>query len=142
MFQLRALQADVDGLGLRGLELGLRRGDVGAGVDALRVAVLRHFQGAHVVRDDPRVQPLLRVRDAQGKVSLRQCGVKTEADRFQIRRTGLLFRPAGFRAAAHPAPDIKLPSRRQTGAERIAQRGGGGPARRRPRPTGRTVGGD
>ena len=43
VFQLRTLQGDVDGLGLCGLELSFRRGDVGTRIDALGITVLGDF---------------------------------------------------------------------------------------------------
>ena len=58
VLQLRALDTDVDRLGLGGLELGLRLEHVCPGCNAARIPVLRQFEDL-LVGGDRRVQKLL-----------------------------------------------------------------------------------
>ena len=109
MFQLGALHAYVDRLGLSGFELGFRLKNVRPGYDAACIAVPGQFEGLSE-GGDRRIEKLfLRVKRAELKVKLRERGLDAQAGRCQISRACLCAGPVGLYVSADPPPEVRFP---------------------------------
>jgi hypothetical protein len=109
VFQLRALQAEIERLRARGMQLGFGLRDVGARHHADAIAVLRQFQRLRVGRHRRIEQLPLRVQRAQLEVVLRQFRLHREARVDQVGGARLLGGFARFHRAPHLAPEVRLP---------------------------------
>ena len=139
MLQLGALQFDVDRLRLGGLQLGLRGRDIGPGVDALGVPVLRDLQETDVVLNLPRIEVLLALRNAQGEIRLSQQGVNAEARQTRGPRRWLPPPPGRPPRCVARSPTGQIPNPRPAPPQRCcpqkpephARPSGPGPRNRR-----------
>ena len=109
VFRLRALNAHVDRLRLRRLQLGLRLHDVGLRRHAGRIPVLRHLQILLVAGNRVVEELLLCVQHAQREVVLREGGLVREPCILDVARARLRARLIGADRAPDAAPEIRRP---------------------------------
>jgi hypothetical protein len=109
VLELRALDAHVDGLGLGGLELGLRLHHVGLGRHPAREPVLGQAEELLEGGDGLVEQLLLSVQGAQLEVVLGQLRLEAQARRLQVSRARLGGGPVRLHPAADPSPDVQFP---------------------------------
>ena len=102
MFQLRALQANIGGLGFGILQLGLRLIDIAFGGDAAFVAILRQLQRLLIDIHGFIENLLHRIVAANGEIIGGEFGMETEIDAFHI---GLARLGAAF-AGGHFVADL------------------------------------
>ena len=109
VLRLGARHAHIDGLGLRGFELGLGLHHIGLGGHAAGVLVIRQLERLLVVRDGLVQELLLGIVGAQLKVVLRQRSLIAQAGALQIARARLGAGLVGLDRAADRAPEVQLP---------------------------------
>ena len=109
VLQLRPLHAQVDQLGLGGLQLGLGLEDIGLSRHTAAIAVLGQLQRLLVGRDRRLEKLPLGVNRSQLKIGLGQGTLSAQAGGFEVGGAGLGAVPAGLDRAADAPPDVGLP---------------------------------
>ena len=129
MFELRARDAGVDLLSLRGQQLRLRGDDVGSGRRAHGILIARNLERALVLRDRIAQEIVQRVGFAQLEIGGRQRRLRGQRRIGEIGGAGLRAGGLAFDRAPHAAPEIERPTAAHFRAERSPERRGAGQGR-------------
>ncbi len=129
MLELRAVDAQVDRLRLRALQLRLRLHDVDPRRDAGVVAVLRDVVRGRECPDGVLEEVALRVGHAQLEVVGRELRLQRKAGALEVGDARLLARARGLDEPADAPPHVDLPLRVDAHRVAIAGVAGGAAAR-------------